>query len=285
MNTQKEAFPKKAASLYKLWTLDCIIELGYAISKDFIYRPDIYSSIKPEIAKKLADLQGTYGFSPNFPNMNMRMMLMKSIYGESDGIGGGNDGSKFQSKRALVINAAAGFMENALPAGLGGLRERILSHLKELITPLANLEGTSFDQTFSRINSIFTLSTDILRDEGIYGVFRTGGPIDAEWPINSNDQQGALLVQNITEILPDIPYGKMDQDRFIQIQRIAAEGAQSIAGFLDPNVFAITSVDLKADKTTVKVDEISTHLYTWGSELGIIESGGPRIRLAASNSD
>src|SRR2546423_4044931 len=118
MAQQQPSFGQRLGLMYKRWVLDCIPNLGYAVSVDFSTRPELYKQVNAKTAQQLTELQSEYGFEPNLPNDTIRLMLMKPIFGESDGSGSGNDGSIFQSSRMPVLAAAAAFAgaeERTLP--------------------------------------------------------------------------------------------------------------------------------------------------------------------------
>src|SRR4030095_14443271 len=94
---QGQPFGEKLGLLYKRWVLDCIPNLGYAVSLDFSRRPELYKLIDDQTAQRLTEMQGQYGYAPNFPNKEMRLQLMRPIFGASDGHPEGNEKSAFQT--------------------------------------------------------------------------------------------------------------------------------------------------------------------------------------------
>jgi hypothetical protein len=254
--------------MYKRWTLDCVVNIAYAVSVDFSQRPELYQDVddstEDSTANKLTDLQSKFGFDPLFPNAVTRQMLMKPLFGESDGHGGGNDGSAFQSFRLPVLAAAADFSENAQPTAFAMLRERVRSAIVPFKTHLTDLRGASFNQTKRRTEEIFRISQDILKDEDVAQVFGINGPIDAKWPLESNDPQGAKLIEKITTQLTDLPYGIITKEMFVRIQRIAEKGNQSILIIVDQDI----------EDPQFNLDPLITELYAWGSDLGLV--GGTR---------
>jgi len=250
--------------LYKIWALDCIPNLAHAISLDFSNRPELYKKVKDgDIVKKLTDMQSLYGYAPNFSNDEIRLMLMQPIFGASDGHGGGNDSSSFQTSRLPVLEAAADFSENAQPQSFPMHRERIRSALIPFRRFMEDLIGTSLSQTESRMGSIFNTATSILRDPDIAARFSINQSIPTSWPLESTETHGAQLIKNITTQLPDAPYGVIPQDKFVRMQRIAQEGCESIQFILDTDIESI-----KATEATL--DDLIRRLYAWGSDLGLI---------------
>ena len=99
---QRQAFGQQLGLMYKRWVLDSIPNLGHAVSLDFSRRPELYKQVDPKTAKLLTDLQGQYGYAADFPNQEIRLALMKPLFGVSDGHTNTNDASAFQK---------AGFVE------------------------------------------------------------------------------------------------------------------------------------------------------------------------------
>src|SRR5262249_32650309 len=140
------SFGERLGLDYKRWTLDCVVTIAHAVAWDFSARPELYKQVADDTATKLTDLQGSYGFQADFPDMNIRQRLMKPIFGESDGHGSGNDGSAFQTHRLPVLAAAADFAENTQPTSFPMLQERVRLELEPLKTHMDDLQGASLSQ-------------------------------------------------------------------------------------------------------------------------------------------
>jgi hypothetical protein len=268
---QSSSFGTQLGLLYKRWTLDCVVTIAHAVSLDFSHRPELYQRINHDTATKLTDLQGSYGFQANFPDMNIRQRLMKPIFGQSDGHGSGNDGSEFQTFRLPVLAAAADFSENAQPTTFPSLRERVRNTVVPLKIHLADLKGDSLFQTERRTNFIFDdIVQTILKDRGVDAVFGIVVEIDPAWPLESTDQQGtaqgAKLIEKITTQLTDLPYsGVISREMFVHMQRMAEKGFQSIRIILDETI----------EDPQFDIDPLITELYAWGSELRLIGGNRP----------
>src|SRR5947209_19984359 len=63
---------QQLGSKYKQWTLDCLVTIAHAVSLDFSDRPELYQQVADGTASRLTDLQGSYGFRADFPDMNIR---------------------------------------------------------------------------------------------------------------------------------------------------------------------------------------------------------------------
>ena len=106
-------FGERLGLMYKRFALDGISDLGYAVSHDFSYRPELYQGVGKELAIKITELQSQIEKETNRPGKETRAMLYKPIFGTSDIDGKGNDGSTYQRDRMALIAAAADFAENA----------------------------------------------------------------------------------------------------------------------------------------------------------------------------
>ena len=247
--------------MYRRFVLDCIANLGYAVSLDFIYRPELYQDVVLETAELMATLQSMIDNEPNLPGTETRAMLYKPIFGASDALGTGNDGSAYQTGRLQVIASAVGFAENAQAVGQPMHRERVRSALVPLRDHFIGFEGASITQSSRRTNGIFEIATKIITDDAVRVVFGINQKIDPKWPLESNDSQGAKLVEKITQQLQEgIPSGPISRERFIRLQRIAEKGDASIKGILNLNV----------EKDDGTLDALISQLYAWGSDLGLV---------------
>jgi hypothetical protein len=260
------SFGQELGLMYKRWTLDCVVTIAHAVAMDFSDRPELYRQVADAIAANLTELQASYGFQANFPDMPIRQRLMKPIFSESDGHGSGNDGSAFQTYRLPVLAASADFAENAQPTGFPMLRERVKNELVAFKTEMVNLQGASLSQTDSRMAFIFDIAQTILKDPSVFAVFGINASVDPAWPLESTDPQGAELIEKITTQLADLPYGVISSEMFVHIQRIAEKGFQSIRIILDTNI-----EDPKFD-----IDPLITELYAWGSELRLVGGSRPQ---------
>lgn len=252
-------FKDLLATLYILWVLDCIVDLAYAVSKDFSARLQLYQNVKPDTVKLLAKINGFYDHHPDFPGPEIRATLYRPIFGElgSDWQGGGNDRS-----RVYLLAAAVALAENytATPQlGDASLIEAVRSASLPFRTRLLELEGCGFESTYNRVTNIFETAESILKDPGIAGVFGVAAIKDPDWP-RKPDSNGARLVHQIRSQLPDIPGGLIKPDEFIQKQRMADQGHKSIVGILDPEI----------DTDDAKLLQVNTHLYAWARELGLM---------------
>ena len=76
------AFSKVIGDLYARWTLDSLTEIGYAVSVDFINRPQLFTD--SDIPKEVVNLRMSYGTTVHFPNTAQRLAMMMPIFGKFD---------------------------------------------------------------------------------------------------------------------------------------------------------------------------------------------------------
>jgi hypothetical protein len=67
MAQQQPSFGQRLGLMYKRWVLDCIPNLGHAVSVDFSNRPELYKQVNAKTAQQLTELQSEYGYAPNVP--------------------------------------------------------------------------------------------------------------------------------------------------------------------------------------------------------------------------
>jgi hypothetical protein len=267
---QQPGFPEQLGTMYKRMALDCIVDMAYAVSMDFSQRLDLYHNVSSETAIKLAKLHGEYGYNANFPNREIRASLYRPIFGElgSDWQGGGN-GSPFQTSRLHVLAAAVALAENYTSTpqiGEDSLIAAVRSASDSFIIQMRTLEGAGFTQTDSRTKEIFKTSEEILKDKEVAGRFSVDPPTDPAWPLGPKDGNGAILVQQITSLLPDIPGGQITIADFSRMKLMADTGCRSIIGILDP--------DFETDKD--KLLQVNAHLNAWARELGMVGGTMPQ---------
>ncbi len=256
---------KRIGLLYNQWVLDCVICAARAVSFDFSYRPQFYQDVDCDLAGQITVLQSKSGYEPNFPGKETREMLMKPIFGMSDGRGDGNDATQFQAARMNLLAAVADYAEHVLPTGFESLRARIRSAIVPFKTHLDAIRGASLQQTEIRMRELFTLSVGILRHSNIRVVFGINREIPKDWPLSSNDPSGAKLVEEISTKLEGFSFGPIPRDRFVKMQRIGENGKESLIGILDENT----------DDNDM-LDKVTAHLYAWGSDLGLIGGARPQ---------
>lgn len=248
-------FPALIGQLYARWTLDCLIEIGYAVSVDFVARPQLYLS--DDIPDSIVALRMSYGTDSRFPNTAQRQAMMMPVFGRSDGrIPDASTATEpFHLACKKLFDAFSAFSERVTETGIAMLFERVRSALVPLRAHLEGLEGRSLRLSAQQIQSISNTVTGILKATEIARVFSVS-PADDKWPFNSTDPNGAKLIENVGSKLPLPQECKLDYTRFILLQRVAQEGARTLP--------LVLTTDLASEQALLT---LITHGYTWGTSL------------------
>jgi hypothetical protein len=248
-------FPQLVGDLYARWTLDCLAEIGFAVSMDFIARPQLYLS--DDIPAEIVDLRIAWGTDPRFPNTAQRQAMLLPIFGRSDGLSldAAASAAPFHMARKKFVDACIAFSERAVDTGIAMLLDRVRSALVPLRAHLDGFNGQSFRLTAQQIQDLSDTVIGILRAAEVAKVFGVS-PADARWPFDSVDPNGAKLIENVGLTLPLPPECKLSYTRFILLQRVAQEGGRTLSQVLvtDP-----TSEQALLD--------VITQGYTWGTSL------------------
>ena len=77
------AYARLIGDMYARWTLDCVVEIAYAVSKDFILRPEFYKA--GDVPDNIITFRIEYGNSAEFPNQAQRQEMNSPVLGASDG--------------------------------------------------------------------------------------------------------------------------------------------------------------------------------------------------------
>jgi hypothetical protein len=254
-------FPELVGQLYARWTLDCLAEIGYAVSVDFITRPQLYLS--DDIPDSIVDLRMLYGMEPRFPNSAQRQAMIIPLLGRSDGLNpdASTGTSPFHVARKKLVDACISFSERAVDTGIPMLLERVRSALVPLRAHLEGLSGKSLRLSSQQIQTLSNSVTGILKAAEVARIFSVG-PSDDGWPFKSIDPNGAKLIENAGSTLPLPQECKLSYTRFILLQRVAQEGARTLP--------LVLTTDPASEQALLA---LITHGYTWGTSLRDFQQG------------
>jgi len=250
-------FSRLIGHLYAIWTLDCLIEIGYAVSVDFITRPQLYLS--DDIPDAIVQFRMSYGTDAQFPNTTQRQAMMLPIFGRSDGLmpDTSTGTTPFYIARKKIFEAAAAFAE-AQPVDKSQtmLEERFRSALVPLLAHFQGIQGKSIQLTATQqMNPISDTVISILQSPGVAKVFSVS-PADRRWPFDSDDPNGAKLVENASSKLPVPQECKLAYTKFILLQRVAQEGARALTQVLTAN-----------PDSEQELLALISQVYRWGTSL------------------
>jgi hypothetical protein len=223
-------FGSLAGDLYARWTLDCVVDIAYHVSKDFVARPEFY---KNDVTDKIVDLRMEWGTITNFPNTTQRAEMVNPIFGPPDGMAGSVD--NFRRWREPLLKAVTILSERSIADPTAGIQQTILSALALLTAYLRNFDGTSLRTSQKQIANESELAYSVLRSPGVAQVFGVTAEISKDWPLTSDDANGALLIRSIGEKLQLGPYLMFTDEKFQRLRRVAETGNQAIKTILDPD--------------------------------------------------
>jgi hypothetical protein len=173
-----DAFSTLVGRLYGLWSLDCLIDIGYAVSVDFAARPQLYLS--NDIPDSIVQLRTSYGMTANFPNTAQRQSIMMPIFGRSDALkpDASNGSAPFQIARNKFLDAVKAFAERAVDTGIAMLEERVRSaaipldaHFRAFADTSNAEPGKSLRLTSGQIEAISNTVASILVAPSVARVF------------------------------------------------------------------------------------------------------------------
>jgi hypothetical protein len=255
-----EKAPSSAASeigqMYFQWTLDAAIQLSYAISRDFILRPQLYQDV--ENPEPLVEFRSCYGCSSSYPSADQRREMNSPIFGASDAQKLDNMApAPFQAARKKLLEAVIAYAERNVDTASQMLIERVRSATIPLRSNLQSIYGSSLRASHRQINSLFEQSIKILRNPHIAKVFGVDPP-PSGWPEN-DDANGAKLVGAVGSGLASAKAPGVDAsltpDKFILLSRVAAEGRRALMSVYD------------MDPSITSLNGVISSVYTWGVAL------------------
>jgi hypothetical protein len=244
----------QARDLYSRWTLDCLVEMAYAVSLDFVARPQMY--VDDSIPDNIADLRLSYGSSVHYPNLVARQSMMQPILGRSDALNSdGATASSFQVARNAFVAACVAYCERAPDTRIAPLEDRVRSTVQPLRAHFESLHGKAMSVAHDQLKDVFQTAIRILCSPGVATVFGQN-PTDEGWPFGPANPSGAKLVAALSAALPLSDESKFTFSRFNVLQRVANDGAHCLFAAVAEN--GAVNDDL--------AELISTG-YAWGSAL------------------
>jgi hypothetical protein len=255
MATQTSNAGDTIGTMYSHWVLDLLMESAYAVSNDFVARPQLYQTVDQPVVEKLVQIRVNYGSDAHFPSSQQRQQMNLPIFGRSDALRPDTSAlAGFVLARKKLLDAATAFAERSVDTGVQMLTDRIRSALVPLRSYLQSVFGTSMEASNKQIDSFFEQAVDILRSGQVSAVFGFK-PARADWPEASDDPNGAKLVGAISSTLKLSPDYSISWDKFILLRRVAAEGRKALKKIYDT---ADSEMDLS---------DLITATYTWGTSI------------------
>lgn len=257
-------FPNVVASLYGLWTLDGLVELAYAVSLDFVSRPESY--VDADIPDAISDFRVSYGTDKEFQNTAERQAMVWPILGRSDWLKLDNSMAKsqFYTVRYAFLAACSNFSEKGVETRQEPLEAVVKQSLGDFRNYFNQVRGKSTVVASELLANVSKHATDVLTADGVARVFgfkSAGGG----WPlaVDSNsdpdaNSNGAKLVQAIGAQLTGPADYKLTASKFMQLQDVATQGALTLKRVLTTDPSLASAEDLLA---------LVSQAYTWLTSL------------------
>jgi hypothetical protein len=226
-----ESYAQLISDMYARWVLDCVVEVAYAVSKDFAARPDCYQST--DLPDDVVDFRSSYGCTRAFPNKAQRQDLNAPVFGPSDGysLDGGSD--EFHNYRKSLFDACTRFLGSTSRDAAPLLKPPIRSAIELFQIYLRKFNGESIHSSYKQIRSVSNLSFTLLRNSGISSVFGEGRkPPTSAWPLDANDPSGGQLISTIgvkLKLTADVVFSEM---KFARLIRMAQDGRDALEAIL-----------------------------------------------------
>lgn len=228
-------FKDVVGDMYARWTLDCVIEIAYQVSLDFVGRPEFYkSNITADVSAQIVSLRMEYGTKVELPNMAQRASINTPVFGPSDGVGPSAVAvDKFRSLRKPLLDACTTFAERTVVDADQGIKQAILSALELFQLYLSSYDGASIRAGYDQTVGVSNLAYSVLGSAGVTQVFGVNSQIDSGWPLRSNDANGALLIRAIGEKLQLTPGLVFTEEKFQRLRRVAQQGELALTSIID----------------------------------------------------
>ena len=249
--------------------MDIIPSLGQpcaALCRDY---PHEFKNVPATTLATLADLLYRTGYDSSYLDEQGRKALLMPVLGDSDGCKGGERSGVFHRSADALRCRAKDFVQRVFTTGEAQLRNAFRDAATTFESYLRTVDGNVVADANVRLTRHFDDVVTILRRrEFAAGLGLPSAPA-APWPLNRTwDGNGAMLVFAVTkraQASGGTPI--VTDEEFLQIQRIATFGAETIEAVL--TVPAIGTVDATTDMV---IDQA----YRWGRAIAEL-TGTPDV--------
>jgi len=251
------------SKMYARWTLDCVVDVAAAIAHDSAKRPRQYRAVPAAaaggldaIVRVLSNFRSKLGSDSSWPNGAQRAALYSGCLGTSDGKPG-DKSAPFHQMAAAVRDAAVAYCERVVDAGEGMLKQAFIEAATAFGAYLGTMVGSAVAESHRQTEEVFNNAVRVLKTQEIAQAFGLPHVAEANWPtVGARNGDGAALVEEISRALQPSAGPPITQQQFSVMQRIAHQGASTIAGIQDNR----HTVD-----ATFK--EVVQSAYTWATAL------------------
>jgi hypothetical protein len=240
--------------MYCRWTLDGLPEIAYAVSKDFVARPEFYKAA--DIPGEIVELRIEYGSRSRLPNRSQRLDINSPIFGVSDGYGGDTSNDKFRVLRKPLFDGCIALSELTSNTAPASQKPRILNALDSLRLRLKSFDGKSIRGSYEQVLHVSKAAVGILSSTGVSQVFGVNPAPNHIWPYDSSDANGSLLIGSISDKLTLGPNLTFTADRFQRLRRVAQQGREAL--------ILIITTDVAESRA---FDALVVSVYTWAMSL------------------
>jgi hypothetical protein len=251
------------ANLYERWTLDIIPCLGQPCAELCRDYPQEFKNVPADTLATLADLLYRTGYDSSYLDEQGRKALLMSVLGDSDGCMGGARSGVFHRSADALRCRANDFVNRVFTTGEAQLRNAFRDAATTFQSYLRTVDGNVVADANVRLTKHFDDVVTILQTrEFAAGLGLPPAPA-APWPLNLTnpiwDGDGAMLVYAVTkraQASGGTPIVKNEE--FLQIQRIATYGAETIQAVLTGAAISSTN------KTT---DTVIDQAHRWSTAI------------------
>lgn len=244
------------ATLYERWTLDVIPCLGRPIAKLSQDNPQEFKRVPAATLGTLADLRYRTGFDSTYLDEEGRKALLMPVLGDSDGVKARERSGPFHRSADAVRSRAKDFARRAYDTGEEQLRNAFRDAVTTLQRYLTTVSGGVVDDASIRLTKHFDDVVHVLQTTQFAAGLGFPPAPRKPWPLRrSFDGDGAMLVQAITQ-RAEVSGGKpiVTGEEFLQIQRIASYGAETIEAVLTrEEIYTVDGV----------TDDVINSAYRW----------------------
>jgi hypothetical protein len=247
--------PPTIANLYERWTLDIIPCLGQpcaALCRDY---PHEFKRVQSTTLDTLANLRYRTGYDSRYLDEQGRKALLMPVLGESDGAMGGERSGAFHQSADALRCRAKDFVQRVFDTGEAQLRDAFRDAATSFKNYLTAVDGTVVADADIRLTGHFGDVVTVLQEQqfaaglGLPPAPAPPAPPAVGWPLRETwDGDGAMLIYAVTKRAQASGGAPVVTDvQFLQMQRIATYGAQTIEAVLNvPTIWTNNAITNEA---------------------------------------
>lgn len=191
----------KFAKLYTYQTLDGLVELVEAVSRDFHHhRLGRYRCLDHDVVVQLTSFDKV-GIETNYPDKKTRSRHYEAYLGDQLSA----NAHPVLERAKSLRKSSARYVELTMSDPNSGAHcldcvQLAAKRLLRVYIQLAMGTGSQFARAYSRTGSIFRLATDILREPSFAAAFGVTEIGEKDWPESEYSRRGGKLVRQIMAV-------------------------------------------------------------------------------------